>query len=149
MHEIFCTLVLLFCFFLWAEPVTWAKMKIKIKIEVSYWRWQTRMHQRQTRSSSVTVSACTVPDCQTWSVYRRTARVPTNHVRDFNHSLCCHGRMGSPSICKQPEAYSCGIQKGNMAEVEKVAALFTLLFSLWYKIFVVYYPMTWLPNIYT
>jgi len=39
-----------------------------------------RMHQRQTRSSSVTVSACTVPDCQNWNVYRGTARVPTNQM---------------------------------------------------------------------
>jgi len=45
------------------------------------WQTLTHMHQRQTRSSSVTVSACTVPDCQTWSVYRATARVPTNQTR--------------------------------------------------------------------
>ena len=36
-------------------------------------------------------------------------------------------RWGAPLACKQPEACTCGVQKGNMAEVEKVAALFTLI----------------------
>jgi len=34
---------------------------------------------------------------------------------------------GAPLICKQPEAYTCRVQKGNMAEVEKGAAFFTLM----------------------
>ena len=192
MHEIFCTYCLLF---LWADPVT---LKLNFAHTWLTYRWllkvQTHMHQRQTRSSSVTVSACTVPDCQTWSVYRATARVPTNQTwtvpvarertrfysftllefaaewEDSNQSnesstmqyTCARVRVaakillqnsretvpvmegwGAPLICKQPEAYTCGVQKGNMAEVKKVAALFTLLFSLWSKFCVVYYPMTW------
>ena len=39
------------------------------------------MHQRQTRLPSVTVSACTLPVCQNWSVYRGKAPVSTNHMR--------------------------------------------------------------------
>ena len=47
-------------------------------VQMGYWRRQTRTHQRQTRLLSVTVSAWTLPDCQNWSVYVGTARVPTN-----------------------------------------------------------------------
>ena len=48
---------------------------------MGYWRRQTCMHQRQTRLPSVTVSACTLPVCQNWSVYRGKAPVSTNHMR--------------------------------------------------------------------
>ena len=119
--------------FLWADPVTWAKIKIKIKIEVKLkskfksmriyayiwltYRWllkvtnahasktDTHMHRRQTRSSSVTVSACTVPDCQTWSVYPRNGaganqsnESSTRYTRTYAfliHFLCLNlPRMG-------------------------------------------------------
>ena len=52
-------------------------MNLKLKlhwhtayVQMGYWRRQTCMHQRQTRLPSVTVSACTLPVCQNWSVYR-------------------------------------------------------------------------------
>ena len=42
---------------------------------------ETNAHASKTRSSPVTVSACTVLDCQNWSICRGTAQVPTNQVR--------------------------------------------------------------------
>ena len=36
---------------------------------------------------------------------------------------------GAPLVCNLPEAYGCEVQGGNMAEVEKVAALSTQLLS--------------------
>ena len=81
----------------------------------------------------------------------RNGRIPTNQMRAVHaHAYAlppkfyCRIVEKAPLICKQPEAYTCGVQRGNMAEVKKAAALFTQLFSVWSKFFVVYYsyPMT-------
>ena len=52
-----------------------------------YWRRQACMRQRQARSSSVTVSACTVPERQNRRVYHGKARVPTNQMQQHHYFL--------------------------------------------------------------
>ena len=52
-----------------------------------YWRRQVCMRQRQARSSSVTVSACTVPERQNRRVYHGKARVPTNQMQQHHYFL--------------------------------------------------------------
>jgi len=51
----------------------------------------------------------------------------TAEWRGWVHKVPVVERWEAPLACKQPEACTCGVQKGNMAEVEKVAALFTLI----------------------
>ena len=76
-----------------------------------YWRRQACMHQRQARSSSVTVSACTVPERQNRRVYHGKARVPTNQMQQHHYFLRAkiwnlprNGRMPTNQMRAVPSA---------------------------------------------